>query len=162
MGLKKVQFKKTEPKEAPKEAPKEIQKTEYYTEYYYVLFDVRQKALCGVYDDLNVVHKIIDKLHREDINNEIEMLKSRILNNNHIEYSSQVLNSLENQLKIFDMVRDGVIKNGTSSTLGYIHSYQIADVNKSNYLYYTVRPNDFNKTILCFTQLKLKKPNLDL
>lgn len=107
----------------------------------YVLFDLRMKALCGVYLNENDVLDVIDKKHREDIKIEMDALRLKILNGEDQEYNSMNLYCLETQVK----------------NMGANHKitgYSLSLMNKSNYCYYTVPFNDFEKRIIAFTNSK--------
>ena len=110
----------------------------------YVLIDTRMKALCGVYLNEDDVINIIDTKHREDMKIEMDALRQKILNGDDQEYNSMILNCMETQL--------------TSMIPIYpkhkIMGYHVGPICKSNYCYYTILFNEFNKTQFHFTNAK--------
>ena len=110
----------------------------------YVLFDLRMKALCGVYLNENDVLDVIDKKHREDIKIEMDALRLKILNGENQEYNSMNLDCLETQVK----------------NMGANHKitgYSVSLMNKSNYCYYALPFNNFETHIIAFTNSKPEK-----
>jgi hypothetical protein len=116
--------------------------------YVHVLFDTNQNLLCGVYNNENDVRRIIDNLNREDINILLTSLKTNILNDIDKNINISDLIYLEQQLKNFNSVKDYMNNN----LINYISSYNIGRRNKCNYLYYSMKLNEFNKIYLCFSK----------
>jgi hypothetical protein len=106
----------------------------------YVLFDLRMKALCGVYLNKEDVLNVIDTKHREDIKIEMDSLRQKIINGENQEQNSIVLNSMENFLR-YRPVKDKIT--------GY-YTYGP----KSNYCFYNVKLNDFHNYIIQFQESK--------
>jgi hypothetical protein len=107
----------------------------------YVLFDLRMKALCGVYLNKEDVLSVIDTKHREDIKIEIDSLRLKIINGENLEHNIVIFHYLENQLK-----NTGANKKMTGYDTGSIY--------KMNYCYYSLPLNSHQNIILSFPNIK--------
>ena len=107
----------------------------------YVLFDLRKKALCGVYLNEDDARDIIDTKHREDIKLEIDSLRQKILNGDNPEHNVMMFDYLETQLK-----HAGANKK--------ITGYNIGSIFKMNYCYYSLPLNTYQNIILSFPNIK--------
>lgn len=105
----------------------------------FVVYDSYAKSLIGLYDNLKDVEKLVNKLVRDDINNEIVKLKYSILSENNVIKRQELCMTLEN-LKVqlsLDDVKNCYILNG--------------DI-KQRYLHYSKEMNKLDYPIFLYAQ----------